>query len=92
MRSQRRREAALQVLEKEGWQSPAPSNPEAGLFLENAWRELSPELATIGIYYFVDGLNHAQIAALLKISRRTVGNRIEALRAQVRVAAGEHKS
>ena len=36
------------------------------------------------VYYFVDGLTHAEIAGIVGVSRRTVGNRIEELTAKMR--------
>ena len=45
-------------------------------------------LFVVGVYYFLDGMTHAEIARILGCSRRTVGNRIEALRAQVQRELG----
>ena len=39
-----------------------------------------PELAETGIYYFIDGMTHAEIARIVGCSERTVGNRIERIR------------
>ena len=38
---------------------------------------LDDELREIAVYYFVDQMNHEEIAQLLGVSRRTVGNRVE---------------
>ena len=33
----------------------------------------------VATYYYVDGLTHAEIARILDVSRRTVGNRLARL-------------
>ena len=43
---------------------------------------------TIGVYYFVDGMTHAEIAEVVGVSRRTVGNRVDEIRRRALVAAG----
>jgi RNA polymerase sigma-70 factor (ECF subfamily) len=40
------------------------------------------ELAQIALYYYFDELNQEEIAELLGVSRRTVGNRLEEFRAR----------
>lgn len=92
LRDLKRRRAALELFSDDPWAAPVPEDPEAQLFLTQVWASLDPELATIGVYYFVDGLHHARIAELLGVSRRTIGNRIEALRAHVAAAAGKTKA
>ena len=51
-------------------------------------RQLDDEAIMIATYYFVDGMSHDEIARILGVSRRTVGNRVERLRAAARAAAG----
>jgi RNA polymerase sigma-70 factor (ECF subfamily) len=46
------------------------------------------ELREIAIYYFVDQMNQDEIAEQLGLSRRTVGNRLEAFKAAARAASG----
>ena len=58
------------------------------LFLRQLWRELDEDLAVLGIYYYVDGLTHNAIARILGVSPRTVGNRLNDLRAFARRRAG----
>lgn len=62
---------------------------ETATFLRQFWRELDPETIEVGIHYFVDGLTHAEIARVLGCSRRTIGNRLDALRTRAR--ALEHE-
>jgi RNA polymerase sigma-70 factor (ECF subfamily) len=45
---------------------------------------VSPELLEIAQYHLVDELTHEEIAELLGVSRRTIGNRLDELRAAVR--------
>lgn len=52
---------------------------ETSTLLKQVWETLPEELVQIGIYYFVDGLTHDEIARIVDVSRRTVGNRLEEL-------------
>ncbi|MBX7101562.1 MAG: RNA polymerase sigma factor [Myxococcaceae bacterium] len=45
--------------------------------------------AQAAIYVFVDGMSHDEAAALLQVSRRTVGNLVERFAAAARAAASE---
>lgn len=67
----------------------APADQEAVAFLGQLFRSLDAELAEVAVYYFIDGMTHAEIARIVGCSERTVGNRIERLRKAARVAAGE---
>lgn len=50
------------------------------------------ELREVAVYYYVDQMSHDEIAALIGVSRRTVGNRLEAFRAQVEPVASAEKA
>ena len=52
------------------------SSQEAKLLLEELWNQLPEELMQIAVYYHVDGMTHAEIARVIGVSRRTVGNRL----------------
>ena len=52
---------------------------EAKTLLSEIWKLLPKELLTVGIYYHVDGMTHKEIARVLGVSRRTVGNRLNEL-------------
>lgn len=43
-------------------------------------RKVPEELWTIAVYHHVDRMSHAEIAEILGVSRRTVGNRLEEFR------------
>ena len=87
IRDSKRRRELLEIYADDPWTAPIANEPETRVFLQEIWSTLDPDLALIGVYYFVDDLSHAQIAKLVGVSRRTVGNRIEALRQQVREGA-----
>jgi len=55
---------------------------ETNLFLEQLWQHLDPEIAQIGVYYFVDGMTHDEIARIVGCAPRTVGFRLDKLKQQ----------
>ena len=63
------------------------ADPETRLFLRELCDDLDAELLLVGVYYFVDGMSHAEIARILACSRRTVGNRVAQLQARLRIVA-----
>jgi RNA polymerase sigma-70 factor (ECF subfamily) len=69
------RERAIDVLPSS---SLAP-NQEAVVFLRQLWADLPDELLRIAVYYHVDGLTHGEIARIVGLSRRSVGNRLDEL-------------
>lgn len=71
------------------WSTPiAAADQETVAFLGQLWRGLDDELLEVGVYYFVDGITHAEIARIVGCSQRTVGNRLDRLRIAARAAAG----
>ena len=64
-----------------GWaHSTSPPRQEAALLLRQIWSHLDEEQTLIGVYHFLDGLSHEEIGRILGVSRRTIGNRIDAIR------------
>ena len=63
------------------------ASQEARMLLAQLQETLPPELMTIAVYYHLDGLTHADIAKLMGVSRRTVGNRLEELEEAARRVA-----
>jgi RNA polymerase sigma-70 factor (ECF subfamily) len=64
-----------------GWaQGISPARQESAIFLQQLWEQLDEEHALIGVYHFLDGLSHDEIGRILGVSRRTIGNRLEAIR------------
>ena len=66
----------------------AGEEQETVMFVRELWRGLDDELVQVAVFYFLDGMTHGEIARAMGCSRRTVGNRIETLRAHARSAAG----
>ena len=52
----------------------------AAALLEQIWDQVDDdELRQIAVHHYVDGMTHAEIARVLDVSRRTVGNRLQQL-------------
>ena len=90
MRDLKRRKRIL-----ERWTSaPAPGTAalpaDSALTVRSLLRDVPDKLQELAVYYFVDEMSHAEIAALTGIPRRTVGYRLEQfrLRALAGYAAG----
>jgi RNA polymerase sigma-70 factor (ECF subfamily) len=56
---------------------------EPRLAVADLLRRLPHELSEIAVYYYMDQMNQDEIAELLGVSRRTVGNRLDEFRAAV---------
>ncbi|TNF38405.1 MAG: sigma-70 family RNA polymerase sigma factor [Deltaproteobacteria bacterium] len=71
------------------WQEREAAAPDVRVFLDELWRSLDPELAEIGVFYFLDGLTTAEIARVVGVSDRTIAARIKRLQHLARRAAAE---
>ncbi|MCB9544945.1 MAG: sigma-70 family RNA polymerase sigma factor [Myxococcales bacterium] len=90
LRDRARQREALAINAELPWLLPAEApDAAARVFLEELWATLDEETTLMATYYFVDGMTHEEIARVTGVSRRTVGNRLEALQATARQAAGE---
>jgi RNA polymerase sigma-70 factor (ECF subfamily) len=70
------------LLRAQGTQAGAvPPQAEAQLAFHQILARLPDELREIAVYYYVDEMNHDEIATLLGVSRRTIGNRLTQFRA-----------
>lgn len=88
LRNAKRRRQLIDEHGTPAWGMPvAAARQEARVFLEQLWSQLDEELVVIGVYYFVDGLSHGAIAELMGVSRRTIGNRLLAIRDAVEAAS-----
>lgn len=89
LRNERRRTELLETYGDPGWGMGAqPAQQEAAMFLDQLWNQVDEDLMLIGVYHFVDGMPHHEIARVMGVSRRTVGNRLDALREKVRELGG----
>ena len=61
---------------------------EAKAFCNELWQQLDDELMQIGVHHYVDGMSHNEIARVMGVSRRTIGNRLEQLRVQAAALGG----
>jgi RNA polymerase sigma-70 factor, ECF subfamily len=59
--------------------SSAPPRGETLLIARDVLARLPAELAEVAVYYYCDEMTHDEIAALLRCSRRHVGNLVERL-------------
>ena len=57
---------------------------DISLFMSELWKNLDEDLAQIGVYYYVDGLTHDEIARIVGCAPRTVGFRLDKLKQQAR--------
>lgn len=54
-----------------------PRSPETGAMLRGVLAELADDEARASVYYYLDGMTHAEVADALACSRRHVGNLLE---------------
>ena len=64
----------------------APPSSETRAQVAQILGRVPEELREIAVYYFVDQMSHDEIAALIGVSRRTVGNRVETFLALAQVS------
>ncbi len=79
----RRRERLTQAAEAGGGPlAAAPPSPsaEARTSLRSLLERLPVDLARVAAHYFVDEMDQAEIAALMGVSRRTIGYRLDRFR------------
>ena len=81
----RQRELLAEWKSTESRESPSL---EARVVAAQLLRQLPEELREIGVYYWIDEMSHDEIAEIVGVSRRTVGNRLEALRAAAEMLGG----
>lgn len=87
--TRRRRELLDENGDVLDWGSPVSSaSQEAGALFRDLWRKLDAELVEIGVYYHLDGMTHDEIARVMGVSRRTVGNRLVELERAARAIGG----
>ena len=89
LRNHRRRQELWLESKQDLWYaSRSGAHQESSMQLAQLWRDLPQELVAIGVYHYVDGMTHGEIARMLGVSRRTIGNRLEELAEAARAASG----
>lgn len=86
--SKRRTELLMQHAEGGFLGAHRGADAPTRLLCKQLWRQLDDELLQIFVYYHVDGMTHGEIASLLDVSRRTVGNRLAELADRARAHGG----
>lgn len=87
IRDEGRRSELLAAREEE-LEEARPADAEGKTTLAQLLRNVPDELREIAIYRWVDHMTQEEIAAIVKTSRRTVGNRLEEFRRLAQEAAG----
>jgi RNA polymerase sigma factor (sigma-70 family) len=84
LRDDRRRRELLTAAER----SPLdPDDLEARAILLDILGRFPEEMQEVAVYHYLDEMTHDEIAALMGISRRTVGNRLLAFRKRMVLVA-----
>lgn len=82
------RRSELLAARGEELEEARPADAEGKTTLAQLLRNVPDELREIAIYRWVDHMTQEEIAAIVKTSRRTVGNRLEEFRRLAQEAAG----
>jgi RNA polymerase sigma-70 factor (ECF subfamily) len=85
LRDEARRRA---ILSERGAEPGRPVDAELRTTLARLLDRISPDLCEVAVYYYLDQMSHEEIAAVLGVSRRTVGNRVDAFLTAAREAQG----
>jgi RNA polymerase sigma-70 factor (ECF subfamily) len=86
IRNQSRR---LRVLSSQPLVEAAESGAEDRVAIKEILGRVPEELGQIAVYYFVDHMKQEEIAELIGVSRRTIGNRLEEFKKLARVELNE---
>lgn len=78
----RQRELLDEHVAREGTEEAAP--PAELVLVRRLLQEATPEQAQAAVYVHLDGMSHDEAAALLGVSRRTVGNLLARFEAEAR--------
>jgi RNA polymerase sigma-70 factor (ECF subfamily) len=92
IRDSRRRRDRLAEAAEDGREPMAPApgpTPEARTALRAVLAHVDDELAQVAVFYYVDDMDQAEIAAILGVSRRTIGYRLDRFREDALRILGE---
>ncbi len=70
-----------QLLVSQGTERGGDGGTDARLVVSELLARVPAELQEIAAYYYLDDLSHEDIAAIVGVSRRTIGNRLAAFQA-----------
>lgn len=88
--SRRRRDHLARLAEGETHAARVSTTPaESRAILRRLLADLPEELAEIAVYYHVDEMDQAEIAAILGVSRRTIGYRLDRFREEAQRRLGD---
>jgi len=89
--SKRRRDRLAEAADdgREPMAPAPPPTPEARSTLSALLARVSEELAQVAVFYYVDDMDQAEIAAVLGVSRRTIGYRLDRFREEAQRVLGE---
>lgn len=79
LRNSKRQRQILTNIEQE---TVVHNTADERILLRQVLAEVGEEEAQIAAYYYIDGMEQDEIAALLQMNRRTVGRRLERFRQQ----------
>ena len=91
LRDTRSRAAKLEIEGAHLARGQSPAASDTMTLLRQALRLLPAEQAQVAVHYYVDQMSHDEIATLLKVSRRTIGNRLDAFQKSAREAGLQHE-
>jgi len=94
LRDERRRKELLEERDRTraADSSASVDDPEARAIVLQILSSVTPEMQEIAVYRFVDEMTHDEIADLVGVSPRTVGNRLLAFQQQMAVVARRERA
>ena len=88
LRDAGRRQDKLRQLRPEARQAGDVELPDLRLTIGEILTRIPARLCEIAIYHHVDRMSHEEIAAVMSMSRRTVGNRLKEFQRRAQAALG----
>jgi RNA polymerase sigma factor (sigma-70 family) len=88
LRDAGRRDSKLRGLAPAALADGGRSPPDVRLAVSEILARLPDELCEIAVYHHVDRMSHDEIAAIMGVSRRTIGNRLKEFQRLAQAALG----
>jgi RNA polymerase sigma-70 factor (ECF subfamily) len=86
IRNQGRR---LRMLSRQSTEEQTAGSTEDRVAVKEMLGRVPDELAQIAVYYFIDHMKQEEIAEIVGVSRRTIGNRLEEFKKLARIELNE---